>query len=281
MDWSKSTKVLIIALVIANIILIAAYVHDRTRIQNIDRTRKFARIAERTLREQDIKVATKIPRKKVKMTSLRVSYEAAGNRALNQRYFDNHGEILQVDSNLTQINHGWERLSIHDGRQYIYENYKKSSPAQITQAEAEEIGLEFLSNREYPVDDLKLVQAEERNKEWHLLYTMMYRGDYLESTYTEITVAGGEVKEMSRLWLNVLEEGQTQNVLPPAAQVILSLLDNSDYNGKTIISIEPCYFFSPEKQGTVEGYTKSMVGRATPAWRIEFSDGEELVLDNQ
>ncbi len=281
MDWSKSTKVLIFALVIANIILIAAYVHDRRLSQNIEGSRKFAKMAEETLQEQEIKLATKIPRKKVELKTLRVSYESDSPRSLNQRFFEGRVGITQVESNLTRILSGRERLSIYDGRHYLYENDEKLSPVQLTQEEAEEIGLEFLTDRGYTTDDMARVRAVERGNEWHLHYSMLYRGYHLETTYTDLTIVGGEVREMSRLWLNALEEGQSKNVLPPAAQVILGLLDDENHKGKTIISIEPCYFFSPEKQGTVEGYTKSMYGRATPAWRIEFSDGEELVLDNQ
>lgn len=260
---------------------LAAYLQDRSKIQNMDQTRKFSKMSKELLMENDIKVDTVIPRKKTMMKNLRVSYETVGNRALNQKYFKDLGEIRQVDSSLTTIKYGREHLFIYDGRHFIYENNKETSALPLTKEQAEDIAKDFLSALSYPTDDLKLVNTKEVGNEWHLLYTMMYRGDYVESTYTKMTIAGGEVKKMDRLWLNILEEGQNQNILPPAAQVILTLLDDTAHSGKTIVSIEPCYFFSPEKQGTVEGYTKSLYGRATPAWRLLFSDGEEFVIDNQ
>lgn len=85
---------------------------------------------------------------------------------------------------------------------------------------------------------------------------------------------------MDRLWLNVTDISQSEVHLMPATKALLTLLDDNDYYNKTVKNIDECYYFDPEEQGYVEDITKAERGRAIPAWRIQFTDGENIEIDN-
>lgn len=84
---------------------------------------------------------------------------------------------------------------------------------------------------------------------------------------------------MDRLWLNVIEEGSLKIHIWPASKALLSLISNGDYKDKEIVNVNMCYYFDPEAQGYVEDITKAKQGRAIPAWRIVFSDGESTIVE--
>lgn len=84
---------------------------------------------------------------------------------------------------------------------------------------------------------------------------------------------------MDRLWIQVLEVNQTPYVLPSGAKALLALLDQDQLAGRTLISLDPCYYFNPEAQGSVEEISQSLHGQASPAWRLVFDDGQEMVVD--
>ncbi len=50
--------------------------------------------------------------------------------------------------------------------------------------------------------------------------------------------------------------------------------------GKTITDISICYYFDPQKHNYLEDLGEARQGgRAVPAWRIQFSDGYKIFID--
>ena len=84
---------------------------------------------------------------------------------------------------------------------------------------------------------------------------------------------------MERTWLNTKEIEETDYKIVPAPKAILELLSMEDASNKTITDISLSYYFDPEKQEYLDDYQQAMEGRAVPAWRVQFQDGYDVILD--
>ncbi|MFR6436801.1 MAG: hypothetical protein ACLUOC_02745, partial [Peptoniphilaceae bacterium] len=136
----------------------------------------------------------------------------------------------------------------------------------------------FLAERGFPTDDIILFYSEAAGNRRKLMFTKTYKNNYVESAYTEIDLVGDKVVRMDRLWIDVIDETAEREPLPMATQSLLRLLSHDSLRGRTIKKIDPCYYFNPEEQGTVENLSHGTRGYATVAWRMELDGGEELVL---
>ncbi|KXO16568.1 two-component system regulatory protein YycI [Peptoniphilus sp. GNH] len=278
MNWSKAKKILIIALVFTNLILFTFNLKAKSFTDGIDK-RSFLKQVEQLLEKDDIKLSCEIPRGKRSLSSLRVEFESIDSKILNERFFEKEAILSSPSRDTIKLQKKDELLTVINKRRLLYENLAEGEKGENIKAdEAEKLALEFLKKRKYPTDDLRLVQNEIEGRGRRLVFAKIYKNTILEKSFTSFYIEKTGIKTMDRLWLNVLEEGDLRIYLPPASKTILGLLSKKDLQHKTIEKIETCYYFDPEAQGFVEDITKALQGKATPAWRVEFSDGEAIIL---
>lgn len=278
MNWSKAKSILILALIFTNIILLGIFLYDRIKLSPFESSKEFALESKSVLEESNIRVQTHIPTKDVKLPVLKVSFETFTSEELNKKFFGNKGNLEKDDGNLKLLRMGNSSISLIDNRRLLYERDSTGKQLDISLEEAENLVKDFLSSKEYAVDDLQLVGKRFHEGIWELSYTMIYKGNYLESTYMGITIEGNQVIRMDRLWIDVLEEIDEKDILEPAPKAILALLDRPEAKGRTVKSIAPCYLFNPEEQGALEELTRSLVGRSSLSWRVVLDNGEEIML---
>ena len=261
MDWKKIKKILIIALLIANAVLFIYINYNIIRLGNESSRMDFSKEVEGLLEEKDIKIDTNIPRKVEKLPSLLVSLETSTEEDINERYFNGNGKIVRPSTDLAEISRGDEYINLVNNRRIFYENRIKE-------------------NKKYDNRDIYLSYYAIDGDKYILNYTKIYENIPVESSYTNFVIDNRGVLSMDRLWLNVLDESEQKIYLPPAPRLLLSLIDNNDYYNKTIEKITTCFYFNPEDQGYIEDITRAVRGRAIPAWKVKFSDGEYTVLYN-
>ncbi|WP_273497345.1 two-component system regulatory protein YycI [Peptoniphilus rhinitidis] len=281
MDWKKIKKILIIALLIANAVLFIYINYNNIRLGNESSRMDFSKEVEGLLEEKDIKIDTNIPRKVEKLPSLLVSLETSTEEDINERYFNGNGKIVRPSTDLAEISRGDEYINLVNNRRIFYENRIKENKYKITNLEdAQEIAKKFLLDKKYDNRDIYLSYYSIDGDKYILNYTKIYENIPVESSYTNFVIDNRGVLSMDRLWLNVLDESEQKIYLPPAPRLLLSLIDNNDYYNKTIEKITTCFYFNPEDQGYIEDITRAVRGRAIPAWKVKFSDGEYTVLYN-
>ncbi|MDO5714225.1 MAG: two-component system regulatory protein YycI [Tissierellia bacterium] len=280
MDWSKSKNVLIFALLITNIILLFFVYRDQRAIGDGTLTRSFVQDTIKMLEEKDIHIDAKIPRRNIKLNSLSVEFEKKTPEELNQGFFDNKGTVLRVAKDLIKMDYKNESISIVNNRRILYENRRKS-PGGKAPSKEESLNMvqEFLRTRDYPDGDMILTFYKKEKDQAFLEYSKTYEEVLVESSYTNFVVDKDGVRSMDRLWLNVIEISNNDIALASAPKALLSFLDQPKYYHRRIETLDPCYYFNPEEQGYVEDLTKARQGRAIPAWRVQFQDGEKVVID--
>lgn len=281
MDWKKIKKTLIIALLVANAILFFYTNYTNFRLRNESTTRDFVREVIELLAEKNINLDTKIPRKTKKLPSVLVSFETSTEEDINDRYFNGKGQIARPSTDLAEISCGSEYINLVNGRRAFYENRTKENKYKIDSLEeAQNIAQKFLLDKKYDTRDIYLSYYKIDGDKYILNYTNIFDSIPVESSYTNFVIDSRGVMSMDRLWLNVMDKSDQKIYLAPAPRALLTLLNKVDYYNKTIEKIIPCFYFNPEDQGYIEDITRAVNGRAIPAWKIEFADGEYTVLSN-
>lgn len=281
MDWKKIKKILIIALLVANSVLFFYTKYNDFRLRNESTRRDFVREVTALLAEKNIELDTKIPRQTKKLPSVLVSFETSSEEDINDRYFKGTGKVERPSTDLAEISLGDEYINLVNGRRAFYENRKKENNFKIDNLEeAQNIAQKFLLDKKYDTRDIYLSYYKIDGDKYILNYTKVFDSIPVESSYTNFVIDERGVMSMDRLWLNVLDKSEQKIYLSPAPRVLLGLLNKTEYYNKTIEKISPCFYFNPEDQGYIEDITRAVNGRAIPAWKVKFTDGEYTVLSN-
>lgn len=282
MEWNKIKKIIIIALVIANIILFVYVKYNDMRLRDESTTRAFTKEVISMLENKNIEVDTKIPRKINKLPSLFVEFQTMSEDKINTDFFEGEGVISRPSTDLAEISLGDEYINLVNNRRIYYENRVKEDNFNKVESldKAQEIAKRFMLDKKFDIRDIYLSSYDVDEDKYILNYTKKYENLPVESSYTNFIIDSRGVVSMDRLWLNVLDESEQNITLYPAPKALLYLLNKDEYFDKTITKISPCFYFNPEDQGYIEDITRAVNGRAIPAWKIEFSDGEYTVIDN-
>lgn len=281
MDWKKIKKILIIALLVANSVLFFYTKYNDFRLRNESTRRDFVREVTALLAEKNIELDTKIPRQTKKLPSVLVSFETSSEKDINDRYFKGAGKVERPSTDLAEISLGDEYVNLVNGRRAFYENRKKENNFKIDSLEeAQNIAQKFLLDKKYDTRDIYLSYYKIDGDKYILNYTKVFDSIPVESSYTNFVIDARGVMSMDRLWLDVLDKSDQKIYLYPAPRALLSLLNKTEYYNKTIEKISPCFYFNPEDQGYIEDITRAVNGRAIPAWKVKFTDGEYTVLSN-
>lgn len=281
MDWKKVKKILIIALIVANVVLFYYSHYNNFRLRNESTRRDFVKEVTALLSEKNISLDTKIPRSIKKLPSVLVSFETSTEEDIKERYFDGRGSVERPSTDLAEISLNDEYINLVNGRRVYYENRKSENNYDIKNLEeAQKIATKFLLDKKYDTRDIYLSYYEESDGKYILNYTKIFDNIPVESSYTNFIIDKRGVMSMDRLWLEALDKSEQKIFLTPAPRALLSLLNKSDYYNKTIEKITPCFYFNPEDQGYIEDITRAVNGRAIPSWKVKFTDGEYTVLSN-
>ena len=281
MDWKKVKKILIIALIVANVVLFCYSHYNNFRLRNESTRRDFVKEVTALLSEKNISLDTKIPRSIKKLPSVLVSFETSTEEDIKERYFNGRGSVQRPSTDLAEISLNDEYINLVNGRRVYYENRKSENNYDIKNLEeAQKIATKFLLDKKYDTRDIYLSYYEESDGKYILNYTKIFDNIPVESSYTNFIIDKRGVMSMDRLWLEALDKSEQKIFLTPAPRALLSLLNKSDYYNKTIEKITPCFYFNPEDQGYIEDITRAVNGRAIPSWKVKFTDGEYTVLSN-
>lgn len=280
MDWSKAKTILIISLVIVNIILGFAVYNSNQDIESTV-SEDFIEDTIRLLSNKGISVDVEIPRDIPSLEGLAVEFETYKTFELNQKFFSDDGRVSIKGDGLVEILTEDEKLTIINEKLIIFESNKTSDNYQLqTNDDAIEMATSFLIDLGYDTIDMKLSYIKETEGRYYIEFSKIYNERYLESAFTNIQLDNTGIRKFERLWLNIIEVGETPIFISSAPKSILALLSMNEVYGKTIQDISLCHYFDPEKHEYIQDPLDAQQGRAIPAWRIQFDDGYKVIIDD-
>ncbi len=278
MDWSKAKTILIIALVFTNLFL-ASFFFGKDDSKTLSASPNLREEVEKILMRKDIKLKAQIPDSIESRLNLIVEYENMVAEDLNKMFFENQG-IIEASQALTEIYKKDESLVIINDKLIIYENETKTQGPKLSNLEsAVKLALNFMQEKGYNTDDMKLSFSQETDDGYFLDFTKTLDDLYIEHSFTTFRIMDGEVRKMERTWLNIKDKVETEYPIISAQKRILELISMEETFGKTITNISLSYYFDPEKQDYLGEYQQAMEGNAVPAWRVQFEDGYKVILE--
>jgi cellulose biosynthesis protein BcsQ len=239
------------------------------------------------LNEKGILLDVKIPTGNNELNGLVVEYEIYDANDINERFFDGEGSINYINEDIYEVSHENEIVTVINGKLLIYEVETETEEnldyeimdSPNSSGRANEIAMEFMKNRGFSTDDMKLTFLSLTAEECYLSYSNIFDENYLETSFTTVETRNGKVFKMERTWLDVNKIEDVVLKTIPAKKALMELLMREEVYGKTITDISICYYFDPEKQDYFSRYKEIVEGRTIPAWRIQFSDGYKIILD--
>lgn len=280
MDLKLAKKIIIISLIITNIVLFGFILKKEYAYRDPTNERQFTEKTVELLKTKNIEVETEIPRQNYNMNTLSVEFETSEIEDLKKVFFKGIAEVEENQGENGVIRDKDKTLILINRRRIIFEDQNPKGYTVENIESAIEATKDFLLKHEFNSDDLILVRSE-RNDDgtYDIEYRKSHDQKLLETSYTNFTLNADGIQKMDRLWLNVVEQSGKKLSTGSASKALLTLLDRQNINKKTIVKIEPCYYFDPEEQGYLDDITKALRGRAIPSWRIEFKDGTDIIIE--
>lgn len=280
MDLKLAKKIIVISLIITNIILFGFIYKKEVAYMDETNQKPFIEKTVELLKKKNIEIEAKVPRQNYNMNTLSVEFETSEIKDLNKLFFGGTAEVEDPQGENGIIRGRDKTLILINRRRIIYEDQKPNGYNVQNIENAIDVTKDFLLKHEFKSDDLILVRSEKNDDgTYDIEYRKSYDQKLLETSYTNFTLNKNGIQKMDRLWLNVLEQSGKKLSTGSASKALLTLLDKQNLNKKTIVKIEPCYYFDPEEQGYLDDITKALRGRAIPSWRIEFKDGSDIIIE--
>ncbi len=245
MDWSKAKTILIVAFLVTNILLVAVLLSSQRQVETTTKE-GFIDDVTKLLNNKNIFIDTEMPKEIPSLNILTDEYILITNK-----------KILS------------------------YENKKQENKYKNLNSElAKTIAIKFLEERNYDTSDMLLSYIKNEGDTYYLEFSKIYKDKYLEKANTTMEIDSRGVRRLDRIWLKVLNEGETPIYISTAPKAILSLLGKEEVYGKTIKDISLCYYFGPMEQKYVKEPNDPRKGNTFPAWRVLFDDGYKIIIDN-
>lgn len=280
MDLKLAKKIIIISLIITNIVLFGFIFKKEYAYRDPTNERQFTEKTVELLKSKNIEVETEIPTQNYNMNTLSVEFETSEIEDLKKVFFKGRAEVEENQGENGVIRGKDKTLILINRRRIIFEDQKPEGYTVENIESAIEATKDFLLKHEFKNDDMILVRSEQNDDgTYDIEYRKSHDRKLLETSYTNFTLNTHGIQKMDRLWLNVVEQSGKKLSTGSASKALLTLLDRQNTNKKTIVKIEPCYYFDPEEQGYLDDITKALRGRAIPSWRIEFKDGTDIIIE--
>ena len=250
MDWTKAKNILIIALILANVMLIDIYLLNANQSDITENSVSKNTIA--LLKSKNIDVKTEIPDENMRMPVLSIE-----RMELNQ---DKIQRVIDEQS-------GMKKKSRNEDD---YINYAKDI---LRECGLYSDWVRFIDYRE-----------QESEREHILTFGTVYDGYSVEESYLRCTMKHGRVVAVDAMWYNPIQFGETKKKTMPATTALIKFMsqieEQAKENGKqhediTITKIEMVYWrdaYNLEDGISVWGDT------AFPSWKIVYHGGKKSYI---
>lgn len=281
MDWSKAKNILIIILIITNIVLGTVWVMSLDPGDGT-RTDEFVSFALEKLEAFGIRFETEPPMTEPVLQSLYAETKRIDPASVRRDFFsDDAEEVYEPDIGYV-LKKGTERLEIRKGTTLLYTNNSEEARyLPKTVSEAQEIAEVFFKERNFQLREWSLEYGIREGDEFRLYYANRIMGICLERSTLNVIVTKSGVIRMEWSSLTVSESGGEKLYTNSAPKAVLTMLTMPELAGKTVRSVELCYYLKSEGLGVQNQELSVFKGKTVPAWRVLFTDGTEVILDSE
>lgn len=283
MDMSKAKNILIIAFTIINIFLALELKDLKTQYKDegLVINDKLIEDVVSLLAKKDINLNTDIPKDTPTMNTISIEYEKYDPKTIAEIFFDDYSQKEQEEVIYFRDND--KILTVTNNKKtIIYEDLSeknKLNNEEISKQIAIDSANSFIKNKNFSTEDYELSSIKEEDGIYKLEYNKIYKGIEVEESYMKIEVNKSGVIHFERYWISNITENRSTSTISSASKALLRILTKQDYYGKTIESINLCYYFNINNYKN-KSFKDTRGGNANPAWKIIFDDGSKLYLED-
>lgn len=279
MDWSKAKTILIVAFLVTNILLASLVIYNKKQVPPT-LSDEFVLEVAKMLGEKNISLDTTIPRTEEGLVPLTVRYESLNPEDINEKLYGGQGKI-ETNNNETTISGLTSQVQLRNNKIFTYTNEDKLVRYKNLDEEmAVKIADKFIRELNFQREDMDISYIFKDGDSYKITYSKKYEDIYVERAYIDLIISPVGVETCTRIWLDLKLKGDVKIYTSTAPKAILSFLSMEEVYGKTIVDISMCYFFDPNQHEYVETFENAKEGKTVPAWRVLFSDGSRIMLDN-
>ena len=276
MDWARAKTILIVVFLAINIFL--GYMIIGTKNGNtvyID-SQKIQEVTD-YLSGKGIEVKGEIPRKKVDMPSITVTYKLFNNKEIAEKLLLANDKIKETDtdSSLTMETEDIQ-IKIKNGRELNYLN-KTVEPvfSEIDEKLCKKNIYGFIQKLGIENSGMDIVSAEEENGYMKYVYRQKYRGYVIYNSRMEYIVNDHGISKANIVWFNTINQVSKSGTVVSPLDALLTVYDyykDDIGQGFAVLGMEQGYYFGTGTEKKLDT-SKIEEGTAFPVWRINTSMG--------
>jgi len=239
MDWTKAKSILIVALLVTNLVLIAAYFLQNSSQKDDEKEMQNATV--KLLEQKNIFVNADIPQEHPRMAKLTVRYDKMNEAAVEEQ--------LAAQKALTD-------------------------PAQ-TDDELISMTSDFIQKCGLMSENVTFESIDRKGSDILVTYKNYIKGIAIEDSYITCTVRDGKIADFKRYWLNPVETGSMEKeVIPAVAALIKFMGENTSKEKIYVEGISLVYWLDSSAFDAESPVTDT----AFPAWKITYNDGKSRYI---
>jgi regulatory protein YycI of two-component signal transduction system YycFG len=235
MDWTKAKNILIVALIVTNLVLVATYLIQNSRLE--DDEKEMQDVIIKLLEDKNIFVETDIPDEHPRMPKLTVQFDKEDEAVINAQLARQEALTAseQTDENLIAMTSG------------------------------------FIERCGLMTENTVFGDIDRTGNEIRVTYKNQLNGIDIEDSYMICTIRDGRITDFERYWLDPVEVNDIEKeVIPARAALIRFMSEKADGEKIRVQDISLVYWLDP----SVFDAESPITDTAFPAWKITYNQGE-------
>ena len=231
MDWTKAKSILIVALIVTNLVLIAAYLIKNERVED---TSEMQDATIKLLAEKNIFLKTVIPKEQPKMPKLTVQYDTINEDVINEQ--------LKLQSPIGGA---------------------EPSDAALIDATSD-----FITSCGLMTENVTFEGIDRLEDEINVTYKNYIDDIPVEESYIICTIKDGRITEFKRFWLDPVEVSSTEKKVIPATAALIKFMSECTEDKKIYIEDISLVYWLDTSAFDAES---PLTDTAFPAWKISYN----------
>lgn len=276
MNWNKAKSILLICFLIIDAVLLSMYfkrINDGKKELSISKDDVIS-----ILKSQGIAVDEAELKEGREYTGLIVKYHDFDIDRVSDIFFGGKAE-LDDRYELKLLVDGEKSVSISQGTLLSYMDATESEEkyTELDEKEATSIADRFLETNSLNIKGLVFDGVYKDEGAYQVHYAIKHDDIYLENSFINFTIDKRGIRRLDMMYLEYINTEDEIFRLDDVKDKILSIIDKPEVIGKSIESIDMCYFL--DEVTLDQSYELKITRlRAKPHWRITFTDGYKMIL---
>lgn len=279
MDWIKSKSILILALVLANLVLVYSVMDSRKAFDgNVSHEAESWKQVVAIANQKQVRILEAPAYFKESLPGVRLEYQMYDPDQIAQNLMGTYTVRLGKYTN----NMG-EEMTLENGNKLLY---AKNIPSEGANVNALDINMakikaeRFLDDVQFSSADMMLWNVQQQDQLTMVIFRQYYKNLFLDDAYMAVTFQGDQIVKFERKWFNPPEDlNYTRKIITPSKALFMAIDTLYEANDLPPIEIKALELGYRLDSSSLVSSVKA--GEASPYWRVLTSSGKVYYIEAQ